>query len=130
MAFVGLTGCRQSNPDWHGPVSTTSTTSADTALTGESGEAPNTDDGTGGMGLGLPCSLGDCSAVPGAECCQAAQCLETCMVPCMAVEDCPLAEMGCEHGYCLFPCSDDDADCAQWPGYTCQHMGMYCESDV
>ncbi|MEX1368979.1 MAG: hypothetical protein AB1Z98_37985 [Nannocystaceae bacterium] len=52
------------------------------------------------------------------------------MVPCSTEEDCPLPEMGCEHGYCLFPCDDDDADCAAWPGYTCQHQGLFCEADT
>lgn len=80
--------------------------------------------------MGYDCeNLDSCEAAyPGAECCEAAQCEDTCMLRCDAVEDCPVG-MGCEHGYCLFPCFDDDADCADWPGFTCQHGGEYCEND-
>jgi hypothetical protein len=73
---------------------------------------------------------GDCDMEAGQVCCDAAQCLDTCMVPCMDVKDCPFEDMGCEHGHCLFPCDDNDEDCAEWPGYTCQHGGQYCENDA
>lgn len=51
------------------------------------------------------------------------------MVPCSDVGDCPQDNMGCEHGYCLFECNDDDNDCSAWPGYSCDHGGTLCEND-
>ena len=69
----------------------------------------------------------DCDVEAGQECCTANDCLDTCMVPCSDVGDCPFGDMGCEHGYCFFPCDDDDADCAAWPGYSCEHGGTLCE---
>jgi len=52
------------------------------------------------------------------------------MVPCAGVDECPFDGMGCEHGYCLFPCDEgDDDDCVDWPSFTCQHGGAYCESN-
>ena len=82
--------------------------------------------------FGQACTANDeCAPLgPTVECCAAAQCLGTCMVPCRSVEECPFDEMACEHGYCLFPCEANDADCADWPGFTCQHGGTLCESDV
>ena len=50
------------------------------------------------------------------------------MVPCTQVDECPDDEMGCAHGYCLFPCEEDE-DCETWPGFTCQHDGTLCEND-
>ena len=72
---------------------------------------------------------GDCATDADQECCTAEQCLDTCMVPCSGPADCPELDMGCEHGYCLFPCDDNDADCSPWPGYQCQHSGSFCEND-
>ena len=70
-----------------------------------------------------------CTGTVGEECCDAAQCDETCARPCNNQGDCPESFLGCEHGYCLFRCDDDDADCAAFPGYTCQHSGTLCEND-
>ncbi len=69
-----------------------------------------------------------CDTDAGQECCTAEQCQDTCMVPCDNADECPVDGMGCEHGYCLFPCSED-ADCLDWPDYTCQHDDTYCELD-
>jgi hypothetical protein len=68
----------------------------------------------------------ECDQEAGQECCTANQCEDTCMIPCGGIEDCPDG-MGCVHSYCLFPCNDDDADCAEWAGYTCKHNGQWCE---
>lgn len=95
-------------------------------------------DGLADTGLGLePSALGQacaesdgCSELgAGLECCESKQCLGTCMVPCESVDDCPFAGMGCEHNYCLFPCEDNDDECSDWPGFTCQHGGTFCEND-
>lgn len=54
----------------------------------------------------------------------------TCMIPCEDNTDCLFEGTACHHSHCLFPCNDDDADCAQWPGFTCQHGGnSFCEND-
>jgi hypothetical protein len=86
--------------------------------------------GTGdSVELGFPCMEdAQCDASIGAECCTVKQCEDTCMVPCDDVSSCPEEGMGCEHGYCLFPCDNDDADCEAWPGYACKHGGgALCE---
>ena len=71
----------------------------------------------------------DCSVEAGQECCSASQCLNTCMVPCGNADECPVDDMGCEHDYCLFPCDNNNEDCSEWPGYVCDHDGVYCEND-
>ena len=71
----------------------------------------------------------ECNVSLGQECCTADECVNTCMVPCIQASECPIEGMGCAHGYCLFPCADNDADCDEWPGYTCQHGGVLCEND-
>jgi hypothetical protein len=70
---------------------------------------------------------GDCNT---GKCRTADECFNTCMVPCDDPSVCPVTGMGCEHGYCLFPCKDNDADCLQ-PGFTCQHgpPAKWCEND-
>ena len=83
---------------------------------------------------GQACTVSsDCAEVDGEECCDAAQCTEACMIPCMDVMECP-PQMGCEHGYCLPECADTDDDCADYPGFTCQHpdggVNTLCENDV
>jgi hypothetical protein len=120
-----------------GGATTTGVASAtDSGTTGGMADTGTTDGGgsTGTTGamvtLGFACMMdSDCNELAGEECCDAAQCLDTCMVPCNMPNECPVEGMGCEHGYCLFPCNDNDADCAMWPGYTCQHQGNYCEKD-
>lgn len=101
----------------------------DGASVTEGSDQPATD-GTADLStLGLSCvNTGDCLAGTVQECCTAPQCRDTCMLPCMDAMDCP-DSMGCEHGYCLFACANDDAECAMWPGFTCQHGGQLCESD-
>jgi hypothetical protein len=44
-------------------------------------------------------------------------------------DECPVDGMGCHHGYCLFPCDDNDEDegCEDWPGFECLHGGDFCE---
>lgn len=82
--------------------------------------------------LGQSCAQSNQCAELGAgvECCETKQCLGTCMVPCTTDDECPFASMGCKHSYCLFPCDDDDDDCSDWPGFTCQHGGKtFCEND-
>lgn len=127
---VGDTGLGTSGP----PTSSTSseppstggmTTSSSSGGSGETGSGPNPID------LGQSCAKGDgCTELgPNAECCEADQCLDTCMVPCRSVDECPFEGMGCEHGYCLFPCDANDDDCADWPGFSCEHGGEYCEND-
>ena len=104
-----------------GTSGSSSGSSSSSSSTGDEGDAL----------LGMACmGDGDCDMEAGQVCCDAAQCLDTCMVPCMDVKDCPFEDMGCEHGHCLFPCDDNDEDCAEWPGYTCQHGGQYCENDA
>ncbi len=101
---------------------TTSSSSSGQAETGQELEP---------IDLGQPCAESDgCTGLgPNVECCAADQCLDTCMVPCSSVDECPFDGMGCEHGYCLFPCDAND-DCADWPGFTCQHGGpTLCEND-
>ena len=103
----------------------------------DSGGVVGTDSGgsTGGapITLGFACTMDtDCDQAAGEECCTANQCADTCMIPCGGPQDCPMG-MGCEHSYCLFECADNDADCAMWPGYTCQHpqggVNTLCEAD-
>lgn len=106
---------------------------ADTSTSTE-GKPDASSSSTGGLqpsDLGQPCGEGrECGELYiGAECCDAVQCADRCMVPCASVGECPFDGMGCEHGYCLFPCADNDADCAPWPGATCQHGGLFCEVD-
>ncbi|MBV1858552.1 MAG: hypothetical protein KUG77_09080 [Nannocystaceae bacterium] len=113
---------------------TTSSSSSSTGRTISSSSTGNADTGVAldPADLGQACGNDkDCSALGvNAECCEADQCAETCMVPCGSVEDCPFDTMGCEHGYCLFPCTLDKGDCAPWPGFTCQHADPnYCEND-
>ncbi len=119
----------------------TSGSAAATAATG--GSASSSGDGTDETGtadteagvqpseLGQACAQSDgCDALgAGAQCCERAQCLGTCMVACESVADCPFAGMDCAHSYCLFPCDDSDDDCSDWPGFTCQHGGRLCEND-
>jgi hypothetical protein len=88
--------------------------------TGGSGGAPTFDPGE----VGGPCLANDmCNA---GECCTADQCIDSCMTPCGDASECPQSGMGCAHGYCFYPCNDDDDDCMQ-PDYTCQHGGRFCE---
>jgi hypothetical protein len=78
--------------------------------------------------LGMPCENDDsCDVGAGQECCTDSNCIDTCMVPCESIDQCPFDNMGCEHGYCLFECDNNDADCVDWPGYTCEHGGTLCE---
>ncbi len=110
------------------------TTSGVGTATSTGSEAEGSSSSTGGLqpaDVGQPCRDDrTCTGLGiGAECCSVAQCLDTCMVPCTSLEECPFDGMGCEHGYCLFPCADTDADCAPWPGATCQHGGLFCEVD-
>ncbi len=105
-----------------------------TGGSGTAGSATGGTTGTGGSGggtvsfppgeLGGPCLGGD--VCNDGECCSAGQCADTCMVKCQNANQCPEAGMGCEHGYCLYPCNNNDDDCLQ-PGYTCQHGGLFCE---
>lgn len=77
---------------------------------------------------GQPCGGAfDCDVDAGETCCEAIQCASSCAIPCNADPQCP-AMTRCEHGYCLLECRDD-AGCAGFPGFTCQHMGTLCESD-
>lgn len=78
--------------------------------------------------LGYDCLGNSNNCNPGEQCCAAMQCAGECMIPCGSIADCP-PTMGCEHGWCLFPCNDNNADCAAWPGYSCQHSGTLCEAD-
>ena len=64
----------------------------------------------------------------GQSCCRSLQCLDTCLIFCALDPGVCPAGMVCEHGYCLLACNDDDADCAAWPGFTCQHDGTACEN--
>lgn len=140
-------------PPTTGPVSSTDGQDS-------SGGAVDETAGTGGAAVTLePSQLGQscgqrdgCSELgPDVECCEANQCQGTCMVACEDAAECPFEGMGCEHGYCLFPCGDElgggdeggddddggddggdndpDADCAPWPGFTCQHGMRFCEND-
>ncbi len=100
-----------------GSVDTGTTQDSDAPLQpSDLGQACAAVDGCGELGVG-------------AQCCESAQCLGTCMVPCTSEDDCPFAGMGCEHDYCLFPCDANDDDCADWSGFTCQHGGRFCEND-
>ncbi len=122
-----------------GPASSGPQQSATSGGTGStSAITSSTTGGTGTMGpvepgdLGQACAQSDgCDALGGGvECCEAAQCMGTCMVPCSDDEECPFAGMACHHDYCLFPCDETDDDCADWPGFTCQHGGRtFCEND-
>ncbi len=92
-----------------------------TATTGVGGQPPVYPPGT----LGGTCdNMTLCQA---GKCCQAPQCAGTCMKPCFGPNDCPMGT-GCAHGYCLFACMNNDADCKQ-PGFTCQHNDDLCEGD-
>ncbi len=103
--------------------------------TDSGGVVGSTGGSTGGdpVTLGFACTMdSDCDQAAGEECCGASQCADTCMIPCGGPTDCPVG-MGCAHNYCLFECANNDADCAMWPGYTCQHpqddMNTLCEAD-
>lgn len=117
----------------HGPLSTSTTgwgSSGGVTSSTSLGSTGRLDTGPPVLeDMGFPCP-GDCEDVyPGAECCEADQCLGTCMLPCEENDECP-PSMLCAHDYCLFQCADDnDADCAWWPGFTCQHNGTLCEND-
>lgn len=78
----------------------------------------------------MPCEDDtQCAVDADQQCCVADQCLNTCMIPCTKGEDdCPEANMGCEHDYCLFPCEEDEG-CSSWPGYSCDNGGGFCEND-
>jgi hypothetical protein len=78
--------------------------------------------------LGYDCLGNSDNCNDGEQCCGANECAGACMIACGSVDDCP-PTMGCEHGWCFFPCDNDDNDCAAWPGYSCQHGGMFCEAD-
>lgn len=78
--------------------------------------------------IGYDCMGNSDNCNDGEQCCTVPQCGGDCMIPCNNPGQCP-GSMGCEHGYCFFPCDDNDADCAAWPGYSCQHMGDFCEAD-
>lgn len=78
--------------------------------------------------IGFDCLGNSDNCNAGEQCCGAAQCQGDCMISCSTAANCP-PMMGCEHGYCLFPCDNDNTDCAAWPGYTCQHTGSWCEAD-
>ncbi len=117
-------------------TATVSATGADASSATTSSDsntgAPSSSSSTGDPidPLGMTCAGdGDCAEDDGQECCTANECSGLCMVPCSEVSDCPLVDMGCEHGYCLFPCDNNDKDCADWPGTVCDHGGTLCESD-
>ncbi len=101
------------------------------STTGAGGVGPAT--GSGGQGPVYPPGTlgGVCdnqTICTKGSCCVAKECAGTCMIPCFGgPNSCP-AGTGCAHGYCLFDCNNDDADCLQ-PGFTCQHGGNYCEGD-
>lgn len=117
-------------------AATTSTTSGTFETSSSSGSGPLRGDSSTGVAELEPAALGQpcrddraCAGLGiGATCCTAAECAGTCMVECRSPRACPFDDMGCEHGYCLFPCSED-VDCTPWPGATCQHGGQYCEVD-
>jgi len=91
-----------------------------TATTGGGGQPPVYPPGT----LGGTCdNMTLCQA---GKCCQVVDCAGTCMKPCFGPNDCPMGT-GCAHGYCLFVCMNNDADCKQ-PGFTCEHGGTLCEA--
>jgi hypothetical protein len=104
-----------------------------TAGNGGNGTAGNGGNGTAGSGgnggtgtvpLGDPCSsTPDCMT---GECCTDLACIDTCMVPCIDIGDCPQpSSMVCQHGYCLFACTVD-VDCTQ-TDFVCHHMCIACE---
>lgn len=93
-----------------------------TAGTGAATEATTGPDGT----MGQPCADAPCDE--GQSCCRSLQCLDTCVIFCALDPGVCPAGMVCEHGYCLLRCNDDDADCAAWPGFTCEHEGTACEN--
>lgn len=126
----GDTGPGTSGP----PATTTSSGSSSTGWSSSSSGVRGTGSGPPlePVDLGQPCAESDgCGELgPEVECCEAPECMDTCMVPCEATEECPFDGMGCHHGYCLFPCEGTDDDCTDWPGFTCQHGGMtFCEND-
>ena len=77
---------------------------------------------------GFSCDGDSANCNDGQECCGDSNCDGACMVPCTQDDECPMpALQRCEHGYCLYMCSDNDSDCAAWPGFTCEHGGELCE---
>ena len=80
---------------------------------------------------GQACAGDDDCSDPQA-CCTEKQCVDTCATPCDDDTICPVGT-ACTHDYCLVQCNNDDADCAAFPGYTCQHIVMgvttVCEND-
>lgn len=145
---VGLGGCLiGENPYWdpHSAVSATSgattqgtspgtvsggvTASVGTETAPTTTAASQTTDATTGPdgSMGQPCaSVPMCDE--GQSCCRSLQCLDTCLIFCALDPGVCPAGMVCEHGYCLLGCNGDDADCASWPGFTCQHDGTACEN--
>lgn len=117
------------NPDPSSGETGNATATGDDGSSDASTGQPTGSTGEQGPGaIGTPCADSlECDAAAGLECCKAKQCKDTCMIPCGSSDECP-GDMGCQHGYCLFPCDDDDADCAAWPGYTCEHGGELCEN--
>ena len=145
-------GCGiEEHPGWADGLSesTESRSAGDTFADAESGPEVGDEGGDGDGGgdggdgdgdgdgdlVGQPCTADKhCDADAGEECCTSSQCLNTCMVPCASDDECA-PTLGCEHSYCLNPCANNDSDCSEWSGFTCQHtdgdgFNQWCENDI